>query len=188
MIIVHTKKITELDPSEENAIRASLSCEAIERLNKKRSKDLYLASLSALSLLTEEERNDLSYTKNGAPFFKTLNKDLSITHSKSLAAVAISDSKSISVGIDVENATQSSPTRFLTNGEKKELESGTTYVTIWTKKEALFKFLKNDSLILSKTDSSTPEKYGITFKTVELENAILSVCAPENEEIEIIQK
>jgi hypothetical protein len=92
------------------------------------------------------------------------------------------------VGIDVENATQSSPTRFLTNGEKKELESGTTYVTIWTKKEALFKFLKNDSLILSKTDSSTPEKYGITFKTVELENSILTVCAPENEEIEIIQK
>jgi phosphopantetheinyl transferase len=82
------------------------------------------------------------------------------------------------VGIDIEekSATPRTSTRFLTQNEQKMLESGTAYLEIWTKKEALFKFLKNDSLPLPTIDSATPEKYGATLDTRETDEYYLTVC------------
>lgn len=189
MITVYIKKIEPISETEKQNIINSLSHCAKERLNKKRNEKLYLASLCALSLLTNEQRNNLKYTENGRPFFDKLNQDISISHSKNYIAIAISNSISNFVGIDIEDISNAVPTaRFLTQNEKTALENGIPYLEIWTKKEALFKFLKNDSLSFINLDSSNPNKYSANFLTTKIENSILTICTQENAEIEIIQK
>ena len=189
MITIYIKKIQNISEDEKQNIINSLSTSAKERLNKKRNKDLYLASLCALSLLTNEQRENIEYTENGRPFFDKLNQDISISHSKNYVAIAISNSISNFVGIDIEDISDTTPTaRFLTSNEKTALENGTPYLEIWTKKEALFKFLKNDSLKFIHLDSATPDIYDAKFTTVEIENSILTICTHTDTKIEIIQK
>ena len=189
MITVYIKKIENITENEKQNIIGSLSKPALERLNKKRNEELFFSSLCALALLRDEQQSDLDYTENGRPFFTTLNADISISHSKTHAAVAISNSRSINVGIDVEDAesVKISP-RFLTENEKKDAINEQKFIEIWTKKEALFKFLKNDSTTFIKLDSTTPEKYDAHFATVKIDNSIITICASENEKIEILQK
>ena len=196
MIKVHIRKIEEINENEKQSITNSLSDPARERLNKKRNKALYLASLCALSLLSDDERADLYYTENGRPYFKTLDKDISISHSKTCTAVAISNSKNIPVGIDIEDISQPvgdstldvSPTRFLTPNEQDSIVDGTPYLSIWAKKEAFFKFLKSDSTPFIRLDSTAPEQYGASFTTTQIENSILTLCTTPNKKIEIIEK
>ena len=128
MITVYIKKIKDIPQSEQEIIKNTLSAEALERINKKRSNDLHLASLCALSLLTDDERADLSYTESGRPHFKALNKDISISHSKNYVAVSISNSKATHVGIDIEDVEQNTlsntaKTRFLTENEQLSLQN-----------------------------------------------------------------
>ena len=190
MIKVYIKKIQDFDINETENIKNTLSAETRERLNKKRNKALHLASLCALSLLTDKQRSDLSYTESGRPHFETLDEDISISHSPTHVAIAISNSKNTPVGIDIEaNYTKNiSTTRFLTENEQLLLKNETPYVEIWTKKEALFKYLKNDSTPFIHLNSATPEQYNASFTTLQIENSTLTICAPSNEEIEIIQK
>ena len=189
MITVYVKRITNITESENQSIIASLSAAARERLNKKRNGALHLASLNALSLLSDEQRKNIYYSENGRPYFKDFDADISISHSETQVAVAISDSIYTSVGVDIEDIKSIPiPTRFLTENEKKLLENGTPYLEIWTKKEALFKFLKNDSTPFIQLDSTQPQKHNARFVTVRIENSILTVCAHENEKIEIVQK
>lgn len=178
MIEIRIKKIRGISAEEQENIIKTLSTEARERLSKKREPHLYLSSISAYSLLTENERADLDFTEGGTPFFKTLDASVSISHSQNYACTAISESKNARVGIDIEEktATPRNSTRFLTQNEQKMLESGAAYLEIWTKKEALFKFLKNDSLPLPTIDSATPEKYGATLETRETDEYYLTVC------------
>ena len=193
MIKIYIKEIKKFNEGETEIIKKALSSEAFERLNKKRNEDLHLASLCALSLLTDEQRTDLCYTENGRPHFKTIDGDISISHSKTYVAVAISNSKNVSVGIDIEDvptysADNSALNRFLTENEKTALSKGIPYIEIWTKKEALFKFLKNDSTQFIHLDSTLPEAYSASFTTTKIENSTLTACTPKNEIIEIIQK
>lgn len=191
MVRIYIKKIEQLDKNEIEIIENTLSAEARERLNKKRNEELHLASLCALSLLEDEERANLAYTENGRPYFKTLDKDISIAHSRSYVAIATSGSKSTPVGIDVEDVPEapinSSP-RFLTEQEEELQKNGTPYLTVWTKKEALFKFLKNDSLVLPKIDSSAPEKHGAAFTTIQIGTSTVTVCTKKGEAVEITKK
>ena len=190
MITVYIKKIENVLENEKQIIINSLSPSARERLDKKRNKDLHLASLCALSLLTDEQRANLDYTTNGNPFFKNLNQDISISHSKLFAVVAISNSKSLPVGADIEDIDKRNmiTTRFFTENEFTNLENGISQIEIWTKKEALFKFLKNDPTPFIKLDSTTPEIYGAQFTTMKIEDSILTICAKETDKIELIQK
>ncbi len=190
MITVYIKKIENIPENEKQNIINSLSAPARERLNKKRNEDLHLASLCALSLLTDEQRANIDYTPNGNPFFKNLNQDISISHSNLFAAVAISNSKSLSVGADIEDMDKGDmlATRFFTENEIIALKNGIPCIEIWTKKESLFKFLKNDSTPFIKLDSTIPGIYGAQFTTIQIENSILTVCASENDKIELIQK
>ena len=126
MIKIYIKEIKNFNEGETEIIKKALSNEALERLNKKRNEALHLASLCALSLLTDEQRTDLCYTENGSPHFKTIDGDISISHSKTYIAVAISNSKNIPVGIDIEDVTthsadNSALNRFLTENEKTAL-------------------------------------------------------------------
>lgn len=182
MITVLIKKIENIELDE---IVYSLSNSAKERLNKKKNKELFTASLCALSLLTDEQRTDIDYLENGTPFFKTLDADISISHSKTYAVAAISDSKESHVGIDIEDNIKSQSTRFLTENEQTALKNGTPYTEIWTKKEALFKFLKSDSTPFILLDSTSPEKHGAQFSTYHINGSTASICTPVGSQIDV---
>lgn len=226
MITVFVRKIEYFSNEEKDNIINSLSECALTRLNKKRNEDLHLASLCALSLLTNEQRANLSYKENGAPFFKTLDSDVSISHCKTYVAIAVSSSKDEPVGIDIEDnpmqinsrlpcvkgagtqclkdcyssqtnlvgtdvldgPLQTKYTRFLTQNEQSALENGTPYIKIWTKKEALYKYLKNDNTPFIKLDSTLPEQYGAKFITLPIEDNTLTVCAKKGAMIQLMQK
>ena len=189
MVTVFVRKIENLSDAEKQNIITSLSSPAQKRLESKRNEKFYNASLCALSLLSDRQRTALGYTDGGRPFFKDLDADISISHSASYAAVALSDSGKTLVGIDLEDIIEKSPfPRFLTENERLVLESGTPYLNIWTKKEALFKFLKNGSTPFVRLDSTAPELHGAKFVTVTVDSAILTVCTNKGEIIKIIEK
>ena len=189
MIIVHISQIKKLTDREIDKILSSLSHTALTRINRKRNEAQRHASLCALSLIPREMQQDLDYTENGRPFFKTLDADISISHSKKYAAVAISTSKFESVGVDVEEINKTihsnSLLRFFTENERVSVENGTPEIEIWTKKEALFKYLKNDDINFISLDSTQAVQ---SFNVEKLDGALLAVCADSKEEIEFIYK
>ena len=189
MITVYIKRIENISENEKQNIINSLSDSAKERLNKKRNEAQRHTSLCALSLIPREMQQDLDYTENGRPFFKTLDADISISHSKKYAAVAISTSKFESVGVDVEEINKTihsnSLLRFFTENERVSVENGTPEIEIWTKKEALFKYLKNDDINFISLDSTQAVQ---SFTVEKLDGALLAVCADSKEEIEFIYK
>lgn len=188
MITVYAAHIKDLTDNEINEILSSLSQIALDRLNKKRNEALRLASLNALSLIPEEMRPHLDYTESGKPFFKALDANISISHSESLCAVALSTSKEENVGIDVEDEEKFtpdfSPTRFFTENERASAENGTPHIEIWTKKEALFKYLNSDIPFISLDTTVANQKFTCTKK----ENSLITVCTDQNSEIEFIYK
>lgn len=189
MVIVFVRKIENLSDAEKQNIISSLSSSALKRLESKRNKGLYNASLCALSLLSDVQRAALDYTDGGRPFFKNLNADISISHSRTYSAVAISEDKNESVGIDIEEAQSNKISiRFLTENEQISLENGTPYLKIWTKKEALFKYLKNDNLSLISLDSTAPELHGAKFITLPVGDNILTACTERGTIMKIIEK
>lgn len=189
MIIVYARRIEKLNQNEIQNILDSLSDSARTRINKKRNEALCLASLCVLSLIPKEMRADLDYAKSGRPFFKTLDADISISHSKKYAAVAISTSNRVRVGIDVEEINDenrgNSLLRFFTENERASLENGASEIEIWTKKEALFKYLKNDDINFLSLDSTEATQ---SFTVATLDGTLLTVCADGNEEIKFIYK
>lgn len=189
MIRIFYKEITDVTSEKERKILLTLSESARARLDKKKNDALRIASLCALSLLTDEQRADLAYTESGRPYFNTFDADISITHSKRYCAVAISDSKDERVGVDLEDQTDAIPSsRFLTGNEQIALEKDTPFVELWTKKEALFKFLKNDSIPFIKLDSTAAEQYGAKFITLQIENNVITVCTLKGTMIQLIEK
>ena len=190
MVSVYIKKISELSPEEENKIISSLSESARARLEKKTNDSLRRASLCALSLLGDKERAALDYSSSGRPRFSGLQKDISISHCDSYAAVALSDAWREWVGIDIEDLAResSASARFLTENECRAFEAGTSFVEIWTKKEALFKFLKSDTAPFIHLDSTRPDLCGAKLQAHRLDSVVLSVCTAPNTEIKIIEK
>ena len=189
MITVYIKKIENINENEKQNIINSLSTPANERLSKKRNESLHLASLCALSLLNNTQRANLNYTESGIPFFENINQNISISHSDMFASVAVSDSNDENVGIDIEdNSNIRISPRFLTENEQKIATDSQKFIEIWTKKESLFKFLKNDSLQFIHLDSTTPEKHGVSFSTVQTNEYVITICKEKSSKIEIIQK
>lgn len=121
----------------------ALSNIALERLSKRKSKmhrKGYLAIRQLLKTL-EVEPLTLQYNPKGAPYL-TDGRFISITHTKNVAAVALS---TISVGIDLEHYQEKIKkisSRFLHSNESDNLKKVTDiqFLTqIWTAKEALYK-------------------------------------------------
>ena len=187
MITVYIKKMENIPENEKQNIVNSLSESALARLDKKRNEALRLASLCALSVLTDKQLSDLDYTESGRPFFATLDADISISHSKEYASVAISTSKNELVGIDIEDnsSLSNSLIRFFTENERIVAENGASPIAIWTKKEALFKYLKNDDIPFISLDSTTADA---KFTSVQMDNSTLTVCTSQDTKIKIIQK
>lgn len=188
MIIVHITPIKNLTNAEIKQVSSFLSPNALARLNKKRNEEHHLSSLCALSLIPKEMVTYLDYTEGGKPFFKTLDANISISHSTKFAAVALSTSKNEKVGIDVEDIEKftdnHSFARFFTENERKSIETGTSEIEIWTKKEALFKYLDTNIPFISLDTTTVNQK----FTTIAVDNSLLTVCTDQNAEIEFIHK
>ena len=136
----------KIDESEsELANGLELSKDALIRLSKRRSKVHRKGYLAIRKLLKSHNIQPLNhkYDKNGAPYL-TDGRHLSISHSKDIAAIAVSSKP---VGIDLEyfheKIVRIAP-RFLHLKESLDLNMNKNknihYLSqIWTAKEALYK-------------------------------------------------
>ena len=189
MITVYIRKIEEINNETEQKLISSLSSDARAHFDKKKNEALRLASLCALSLIPQEMIFDIHYTQSGRPYFQTLDADISISHSSSYSAVAISSSRELTIGIDVEDADSAinaqKCSRFFSENEIAEMQNGISPIEIWTKKEALFKHLKNDSLVFFTLDTTVSNCH---FNTKFLDGAIITLCTEKDENIDIIDK
>ena len=189
MITVYIRKIEEINKETEQKLISSLSSNARAHFDKKKNEALRAASLCALSLIPQEMIFDIHYTESGRPYFQTLDADISISHSSSYCAVAISSSRELTIGIDVEDADSAinaqKCSRFFSENEIAEIQNGISPIEIWTKKEALFKHLKNDSLVFFTLDTTVSNCH---FNTKFLDGAIITLCTKKGENIDIIDK
>ena len=187
MVIVHISHVKQLTYREINRITDSLSHEALTRINKKRNEAQRLASLCALSLIPQGMGADLDYSENGKPFFKTLDANISISHSEKYVVIALTTSRSEFVGIDVEDnekfSNGHSMLRFFTENERASAQNGTPEIEIWTKKEALFKYLKSNDISFIFLDSTTAKQ---SFTTIAVDGSHITLCTEQNAEIEFI--
>ena len=199
MVKVLVDKVESLSEYEISEIIGALSPEALARLGKKNG-TLRTQSLCALSLLKKLvgdetfSRSSLKYEENGRPYFEDLDIDISLSHTDAYVACAVSDKKNSRVGIDIETKSVSDDEakkiarRFFSVGEQNIFNTSEnarqTFLEIWTKKEALKKYLDDSSPLLS-LDTCAPEKYGVEFVTRTLPNGIVSVCVRRGEALDI---
>lgn len=182
MVSVRFKKIGPLCEREVGEILDSLSDEARERLDKKREPSVRLASLCALSLLEPELRARLRYTSSGRPYFEGASVRVSITHSRTLAAVALSDEDS--VGVDAEDicataAERERICRALGRFFDENAALGTPEEA-WTRREALFKYLGGEGTLVGVAMPSE----GVRYSTREAFGNVLTVCTAEGEGVD----
>lgn len=188
MVHVIRRTISPLTESEEREILETLSPAALERLEKKKEPHLRLSSLCALSLLSSEERAQLEYTDEGRPYFRDIAGDISITHSRTLAAVAISDTDGECVGIDAEDIRyernehlrfMSVAERFFTERELSTLVYGIEPERIWARKEALFKYRGGRGSLL---DVDSTDHGDARFVITRLEDTFVVLCMHKDSE------
>ncbi|MGM9631587.1 MAG: 4'-phosphopantetheinyl transferase family protein [Eubacteriales bacterium] len=186
------KKIVPLTAQETENIINTLSESARARLEGKTEKHAKESSLCAYSLLSEAQRADLCFDENGKPRFAFFDACISVSHSENYCAVLISDSKNSPVGVDIEENFLSTEKqrkiaeRFFGENEKKAYRNGTPFCEIWTKKEALFKYLENSGITLLSADSETAED--CTFITETFGSVTLTACVKNGERCELIDK
>ena len=145
-------KINESESELANGLE--LSKDALIRLSKRRSKVHRKGYLAIRKLLKSHNIQTLNhkYDKNGAPYL-TDGRHLSISHSKDIAAIAISSKP---VGVDLEffhEKIVSIAPRFLHPKESSDLKKNKDihYLSqIWTSKEALYKAFRKPGLNFSK--------------------------------------
>jgi len=145
-------KINESESELANGLE--LSKDALTRLSKRRSKVHRKGYLAIRKLLKSHNIQPLNhkYDKSGAPYL-TDGRHLSISHTKDVAAIAISSQP---VGIDLEHYQEKivriAP-RFLHVKESLDLKKNKDihYLSqIWTAKEALYKAFREPGLNFSK--------------------------------------
>lgn len=182
MVSVRFKKIGPLCEREVGEILESLSVEARERLDKKREPSLRLASLCALSLIEPQLRARLRYSSSGRPYFEGASVRVSITHSRTLAAVALSDGGS--VGVDAEDICATAEERericralgrFFGEGAMLGMPE-----EAWTRREALFKYLGGEGALVGAAMPSSDVRYS----TCKVFGNVLTVCADEGEGVD----
>ena len=164
-------KINELES--ELASGLELSKEALTRLSQRRSTTHRKGYLAIRKLLRSHDIDPLihKYDKNGAPYL-TDGRHLSISHTKDLAAIAISSQP---VGIDLEHYQEKiiriAP-RFLHLKESLDLNMNKDihYLSqIWTAKEALYKVFRkkgiqfNTQLLIDLVEANTKDGVGFVF-------------------------
>ncbi len=127
-----------------------------------KSRSAYLASLAGAWLLWKSGVDGtLAYQSLGKPYLHTPDRAISITHTSAYAFLAISDS-SDAIGLDAEDQGRFPAarlpelvSRWFTEAERTEWErtpTEETFLSIWTRKEALVKLTGEGLRAIRKTD------------------------------------
>lgn len=119
----------------------------------------FLAVRALLQTLTGEPA-EIHYLSDGRPFLKGIRKQISISHSRNLAAVILSDLPS---GIDVEDSERSVAKivpRFLSDAEQQWTLSAPNphlaQLFCWCAKEAVFKLVRDTGIEFSQDIAIPP--------------------------------
>ena len=128
----------------------------------------------------------IAYKSSGAPFLINSNKHISISHSGTLVAIALSNEK---VGIDLQIISDKPlkiKSRFLSNAEIQMMGGqldALTAVKLWCAKEAVYKFLSIPEtpliggIMLQQNEENIVEQnhsLNISFKIID--NAVLAIA------------
>lgn len=149
-------------------LRSNISLSAMDREKLSNRKSLQhqkeFFAIRKLILHAGIDSASLKYNLNGAPFLDS-SKHLSITHSKTLAGIALGDHP---LGIDIEeyhHKIQNIAPKFLHKDEYYAIESPNSIemlTRIWTAKEAIYKALNVSEISFSKQLMIAPFKGGQT--------------------------
>jgi phosphopantetheinyl transferase (holo-ACP synthase) len=128
----------------------------------------------------------IAYKSSGTPFLINSNKHISISHSGTLVAIALSNEK---VGIDLQIISDKPlkiKSRFLSNAEIQMMGGqldALTAVKLWCAKEAVYKFLSIPEtpliggIMLQQNEENIVEQnhcLNISFKIID--NAVLAIA------------
>jgi len=142
-------KIEESEIRLENGITITTSLR--ERLKSMRSEEHRKGILSVRQLMKVADvlESDLYYDSDGSPNLKS-NKHISISHSKYLSGIVLSD---FQIGIDIESCREKinkiAP-RFLHEKEHFALGKIEDLTYVWTAKEAIYKAFRTSGINFSK--------------------------------------
>ncbi len=179
------------------ALREKLnSNEYIDKICAKTNPDSVRASLAALELLAETmklagiDTKKLTLTRNerGRPSFKGVeNIDFSLSHSKHTIACAVMIGEEARVGVDTEETptdenAERIARRFFSDGERETVrqQGGDGFVEIWTKKEALVKYLDRKDINIKGID--TARIGNERLEIFEIEGVRIAVCRAKKSE------
>ncbi len=151
--IVAVWKITE--SVDELQSQLKLQETELNRLNSFRLDKRKLEFLATRCLLKELLNDDpvISYLESGRPILENSTDNLSISHTKGYAAVALSKTKFS--GIDIEHPSERVVKvydRFVSNEEKQFIPKDKEkeyYTLIWCLKEAMYKIFDEKSVIFN---------------------------------------
>lgn len=167
--------------------------DAAKRFKSVKRQQEWLAT-RALLMHTPYKELQILYHSNGKPYLSDKSMHISISHTQSHVAIAISGEP---IGIDIETKSRNAlavSNAFLQPHETEALQGNTDRdkeaLRIWTAKEAAFKLYPDRSLVLKDITASLQQNsgntslYTITYKdgttatcrTTEHNSFILSVC------------
>ncbi len=186
----------EVDAGEVRESFASI--EYMDAVLSKANAESRAQSLAALLLLAKtlelaganSKALTLCRAENGRPYAKDRNDlDFSLSHTRNAVACAVMTGKNARVGVDIEKTpaekrAESVAKRFFS---EKEREEQTDFAEVWTKKEALYKYLNDPKKTISELDTADRETE--RFDTIDTEYGKISICRDKNasEKAEIIK-
>jgi phosphopantetheinyl transferase len=128
----------------------------------------------------------IAYKSSGAPFLINSNKHISISHSGTLVAIALSNEK---VGIDLQIISDKPlkiKSRFLSNAEIQMMGGqldALTAVKLWCAKEAVYKFLSipetpliGGIMLQQNEENIVEQNHGLNISFKIIDNAVLAIA------------
>lgn len=128
----------------------------------------------------------IAYKSSGAPFLINSNKHISISHSGTLVAIALSNEK---VGIDLQIISDKPlkiKSRFLSNTEIRMMGDqldALTAVKLWCAKEAVYKFLSipetpliGGIMLHQNEENIVEQNHGLNISFKIIDNAVLAIA------------
>lgn len=159
----------------------------MERHHEPENTDVLRTGLGGLWLLQQAGVDGvICYDENGRPFLENAGMDFNITHTDQAVFCAIlrGDGR---VGIDAERVNRVSTLRSMAlaqrwfTGEERRIfakaPTPETFLSVWTKKEALVKWTGDGMRALREEDTTSAHtKYGVTFTDYRVGDTCVTLC------------
>ena len=136
--------------------------------------------------LVEGNNAEISYTDTGAPILRNSSRHISVSHSGTFVAIALSDQH---VGLDIQVITNKAlrlKSRFLSEEEQLMLDSESDIegaVQLWCAKEAVYKYLSIPGteliggIVLQKHEDGVGESlHNLRIRFNKYENVVMAIA------------